>query len=48
MEAPVETSVEETADTVTEAPAEGQGSDEDAAVETVEQPADAPEKSEET
>ncbi len=48
VEPPVETSAEETADTVTEAPAEGQGSDEDAAVETVEQPADVPEKNEET
>ena len=47
-EAPVETSAEVAPDTSAEVPAEGQGSDGDAAVETVEQPADAPEKKEDT
>lgn len=45
---PVETAAEAAPDTATEVPAEGQGSDGDAAAETVEQPADAPEKDEDT
>lgn len=47
-EAPVEPVVEVTSDMATEVPAEGQGSDENATMETVEQPADAPGKKEET